>query len=203
MGFIHSFLINVIYYFKIFTKILSNKHDYKIENKCIEYYVDHDKCKKTDDPFWKKEMKDWTKKSTNYYTDVETDFKIPNPPECVTRMIIRVKFWYDNKSYKYLTYNNDHVWPPKKQNGMIFNLPLSSALLLDAGDKPVKDLLCKISRYAGPFSDFYGEKIHLKDMFWYDDSTFEKFPKIKIKNIIGMNKTVDVKTGYISDLHLP
>ena len=40
-------------------------------------------------------------------------------------------------------------------------------------------------------------------MFWYEDSTYEKFPKIKIKNIVGMNKTIDVKTGYISDLHLP
>jgi|TARA_B110000008_G_scaffold256921_1_gene274713 hypothetical protein len=86
---------------------------------------------------------------------------------------------------------------------MIFNLPLSSAVLLDEGDKPVKDLLCKISRYAGPFSDFYNEKIEIKDMFWYEDSTYEKFPKIKIKNIVGMNKTIDVKTGYISDLHLP
>lgn len=159
--------------------------------------------KKTDDPFWKKELKYLTKKSTNYYTDVDADFNIPNPPECVIRMIIRVKFWYDTKSYKYITYDNNHAWPPRKRTNMIFNLPLSSAVLLDEGDKPVKDLLCKISRYAGPFSDFYNEKIEIKDMFWYEDSTYEKFPKIKIKNIVGMNKTIDVKTGYISDLHLP
>lgn len=203
MNIIHKFLINVIYYFKVVTKILSNKHDYKIQTKCIEYYVDHDKSKKTDDPFWKKELKYLTKKSTNYYTDVDADFNIPNPPECVIRMIIRVKFWYDNKSYKYITYDNNHAWPPRKRSTMIFNLPLSSAVLLDEGDKPVKDLLCKISRYAGPFSDFYNEKIEIKDMFWYEDSTYEKFPKIKIKNIVGMTKTIDVKTGYISDLHLP
>ena len=57
MNILHKFLINVIYYFKVVTKILSNKHDYKIQTKCIEYYVDHDKSKKTDDPFWKKEIK--------------------------------------------------------------------------------------------------------------------------------------------------
>ena len=80
--------------------------------------------------------------------------------------------------------------------------------------KTVEELHCTIDLvYYYPETGMVGtdsselkinlEKIHLKDMFWYDDSTFEKFPKIKIKNIIGMNKTVDVKTGYISDLHLP
>jgi len=45
---------------------------------------------------------------------LDMNTKIPKPPDAVDEIIIRVKYWYNNKIYKYMTYNVDYVWPPKK-----------------------------------------------------------------------------------------
>ena len=52
--------------------------------------------------------------------------------------------------YKYLVNDLVHKWPPESDTGVIFTIPTVSAILLDSDDKPVKDLLNKIRRYAGP-----------------------------------------------------
>ena len=87
---------------------------------------------------------------------------------------------------------------------MSFHVPLVGAQLLDSGDKPVKDVLEKIRRYAGPRSDFYGEKIFIKDVLYLDEVVLKNnLPRIKMKNCLGMMKTVDTATGLMSDLRLP
>jgi hypothetical protein len=87
---------------------------------------------------------------------------------------------------------------------MSFHIPLVGAQLLSSDDKPVKDILEKIRRYAGPHSDFYGEKIFVKDMLFYDEFALKNnLPRIKLKNCLGMMKTVDTMTGFMSDLRLP
>jgi len=88
--------------------------------------------------------------------------------------------------------------------GVHFNIPLQSAQLLDANGEPVKDLLAKIKRYAGPNCDFHGEKIKISDMLYYDEDTLKTlYPKIVVKNIFGLSKTVSTTDGYISDLRIP
>ena len=129
---------------------------------------------------------------------------IPTPPEAVTKILIRISYWHGNRMYKFLTYNNEYTWPPKKANTMSFHIPLTSAQLLDCDDKPVKDVLEKIRRYAGPNSDFYGEKVMIKDMLFYNEDRLKnEVPRIKLKNCFGMMKTVDTLTGLMTDLRLP
>ena len=98
----------------------------------------------------------------------------------------------------------NHEWPPERKNVIIFNIPIVSAVLLDSDDKPVKDLLNKIRRYAGPRKDFHNEKVKIKDMLFYDIDTLENdFPKIKLKNALGMTKYVSTVDGCITDLRVP
>ena len=201
---LRSFLINTIYMFSNIIKFFFHKNDFTIVSRYIEYRVDHDMEYKPDTPFWENE-RDGIDPSTEYYlAPLDMNAAIPKPPDAVKELIIRVKYWYNNKIYKYITYNTDYVWPPKKLNMMSFHIPLVNAQLLDYGDKPVKDVLEKIRRYAGPHSDFYGEKVKISDMLYYDMKVLTHvYPKIKIKNCIGALKTVDTSVGYMSDLRLP
>ena len=205
MKILHSFLINAIYAIKNIIKFLFHKHDYTIVNRYIEYLVDHEKVSEDiSDPLWKGELEKFEPDVKSYHLDIDQDEKITQPPECVDRMLIRIKYWYNNKIYKYLTYNYDYTWPPKKSCAMSFHIPLSSAQLLDSGDKPVKDILEKIRRYTGPHNDCYGEKIKISDIFYYDSGVLGIcFPKIKLKNCFGIVKTVDTDTGYLTDLRIP
>tara|TARA_B100000287_G_C20082763_1_gene563041 strand:- start:185 stop:448 length:264 start_codon:yes stop_codon:yes gene_type:complete len=86
---------------------------------------------------------------------------------------------------------------------MIFNIPLVSAHLLNDEGKPVKDILRKIKRYAGPRGDFHGEKVKISDMLYYDMETLKTmYPAIKIRNVFGETKTVNTIDGYITDLYV-
>ena len=106
--------------------------------------------------------------------------------------------------YKYLVNDLVHKWPPESDKGFIFNIPIISAILLDSDDKPVKDLLNKIKRYAGPRGDFHDENVKISDMLYYDDDTLElEYPSIRLKNAIGMVKKVSTVDGYITDLRIP
>lgn len=203
MGFIHSFLINVIYFFKTIIKKLTYVDDFTIVTESIEYDVDHTKNKDTDEPFWIKERKVWDSGIDGYYADVDIDDVIDNPPECVKNILIRIKFWYNNKIYKFLTRNKEFKWPPKKKPGVSFHIPLKSALLMDVSGKPVKDVLGKIIRYAGPYNDFYGNDIKIEDMFWYSREVYNEYPIIKLTNILGIVKSVKVLEGKITDLQIP
>ena len=203
MGFIHSFLINVIYFFKTIIKKLTYVDDFTIVTESIEYDVDHTKSKDTDEPFWIKERKVWDSGIDGYYADVDIDDVIDNPPECVKNILIRIKFWYDNKIYKFLTRNKEFKWPPKKKSGVSFHIPLKSALLMDVSGKPVKVVLGKIIRYAGPYNDFYGNDIKIEDMFWYSREVYNEYPIIKLTNILGIVKSVKVLEGKITDLQIP
>jgi hypothetical protein len=201
---LNSFLINTIYLFHNITTIIFKKHNYSIVNRSIEYMINHEKEYITSEPFWEQCSDEHDVDIDYYLIDKSHDQPIPDIPDAVEKIIIRIKYWYNNKIYKYITYNHKYIWPPHKSKSISFHVPLSSAQLLDHDDKPVKDVLEKIRRYAGPHSDFHGEKIKISDMLYYTESFLDtNFPKIKIRNYLGMSKTVNTVTGCINDLRLP
>lgn len=199
-----SFLINTIYTFRNIINLMFKKCDYSIVERVIEYSVNHDHEFKTNEPFWDKCSREHDQNTEYYLINTEISNTIPKVPDAVDKMIIRIKYWYNSKIYKYITNNPNYDWPPPKPTSIFFHIPLSSAQLMDNDDKPVKDILEKIRRYGGPRGDFYGEKIKISDMFYYTESFLATtYPKIKIKNFFGMIKSVDTATGYLTDLRLP
>lgn len=202
MHILYTFLINILCYLKS----LVQKPDYQIISRELEYWVDHGEEYVTASEFWEEQSDNWCDDFDTYLVTLKEDQEIPEPPGVVTKMLVRVKFWYNNHVYKYLTYDHTHTWPPDAPHGMHFSMPLSSAQLLDAEGTPMKDVLGKIKRYAGPKGDFYGKKesVRIADMFYYDEATLkETFPKISLKNVFGMKKIVSTTDGYISDLRIP
>ena len=79
-----------------------------------------------------------------------------------------------------------------------------SVTLLDHNNKPVRDITSKVKKYAGPKSDFHGEDVPIRDMLRYDHIDLkEKYPKIKLVNVIGMSKIVSSCDDEIKSLRIP
>ena len=192
MNFIRKFLIDVI----CFIKSLLKKHDYRIISRELEYWVKPNEDYVTSNTFWEKLSGEWDDVTETYAVTLKKGEKVPEPPDVVTKMLIRVKYWYNNHVYKYLTYDRNYVWPPKSE--IRFTVPLMSAQLLNKDGHPVKDVLGKIRRYKG------SERVKISDMLYYDEETLkESLPKIQLKNILGVKKTVSTVDGYITDLQIP
>lgn len=176
--------------------------NHRILHSSMEYFIDTDKDYSVEGQFWENESKNWDGLFEEHYVEPkDMAYRCEDTPANVNKTIVRIKYWYNDKLYKYLTYNTGHEWPPKESKDIVFNIPLVSANLVDTDDKPVKDVLGKIKRYAGPRGDFHGEKVKISDMLYYDIDTLKTmYPAIKLKNVFGKVKTVSTITGYITDL---
>ena len=169
----------------------------------MEYQIDHEI--KTDDldGFWKHESKSWDGTLDEYYVDItHVNFRDVVMPPNIKELIIRVKYWYGDKLYKYITRDIQYTWPPKRREGIIFNIPIVSAHLIDDDGNEVRDVLQKVIRYMGPHQECSGnEKIKITEMLYYDYHTLKMdLPKIRLKNALGRIKTVSTVDGYLTDL---
>jgi hypothetical protein len=175
---------------------LLKKSDYRIISRELEYWVKPNEEYVTSNSFWEELSGEWDDETETYAVTLTEDEEVPEPPDVVTKMLFRVKYWYNNNVYKYLTYDRNYTWPPKCE--LRFTVPLMSAQLLDKDGHPVKDVLGKIRRYRG------SERVKIADMLYYDEDTLKtSFPKIQLKNILGVKKTVSTVDGYITDLQIP
>jgi hypothetical protein len=200
-----NLLTNVIIWVYGTLKYITSRPDYKIADTSMEYFLDTTKTPTDLDEFWEEEREEWDGETESYFKTLNfTEYKNTSVPENVTKTLVRIKYWYNDTMYKYLTCNMNHEWPPERTQGILFNVPIVLAQLLDSDDKPVKDLLNKIKRYAGPRGDFHNEKVKISDMLYYDMETLEtEYPKIKLKNALGMTKIVSTIDGYVTDLRVP
>jgi hypothetical protein len=196
----------IIWVYGLYRKI-TDKPDFKIESRSLEYLVDHEKDYTTQKGgFWDKESRTWGDHILEeYWVDVtNTPYYEETIPENVHNIILRIRYWYGNKQYKFITTKVDVDWPVILSEGISFNIPLTSAMLLDYNNKPVRDITSKVKKYAGPKSDFHGEDVPIRDMLRYDRSTLkDEFPKIKLTNAIGMTKTVSSYDDEIKSLRIP
>ena len=176
--------------------------NHRVLHSSMEYFIDGRNPHLIEGEFWANEAKKWDGLFDEHYVETkDMTYRGYMPPTNVNKTIIRIKYWYGDKLYKYLTYNTGHKWPPEETKEIVFSIPIVSAHLVDADDKPVKDVLRKIKRYAGPRGDFHGENVKISDMLYYDMDTLKTmYPAIKLRNLFGRVKTVSTITGNITDL---
>jgi hypothetical protein len=189
-----------------FYKYIITPRDYSIISEELEYNLDHDMDYMIEDDFWMKESKDWEDEILeNYYVNVTGKyFRHTVVPQNVTNTILRVKYYFNGK--KYTAISNDTNFKPgeNEESAMHFSIPLSSAWIVDHDDKPVRNITEKVKRYAGPRSDFHGQRVPLKDFLFYDEETLkEKFPKIILANSLGMKKTLSTLNDFTTSLQIP
>jgi len=196
MNFILNFLINIITFIKNFFK----QPDYKIISVDVEYLLEDGEYVTTDD-FWENQSKQWDDATDYYIARLNNNDTVPEPPAVVAKTLFRIKYFYNNRVYKYLTYDRNYKWPPEDDKSMVFKVPLRKAYLMDKNGNKVRDVLRKIKRYTG---NHICENVKISDMFYYsEDALKESFPKVYLEDIFGETKTVSTVDGYITDLQIP
>jgi hypothetical protein len=196
----------IIWVYSIYRKLF-DAPDFKIISRELEYSIDPSIEYAVDEGgFWHKESMDWKDEILdNYFVDVtEIPYYDEKIPENVKKTTLRIKYWYGNKQYKFITNDIKSKWPVTFENTISFNIPLVSATLLDVNNEPVRDITNKVRRYSGPKNDFHGQNVPIKDMLYYEEETLKnEYPKIKLVNAIGMSKTVSTYEDVITSLRIP
>jgi len=195
-------LNNVIYWtYGLYLKF-TRSADYSIIKEEIEYILDHRRKYLLEDVFWERESRGWSKSLNEYHSEVtRLDFRNTCVPQNVKKIVVRIKYWYNNKIYKFISYDISKNIP--KEKNISFSIPFVSAFLLDRDDKPVCDVSEKIRRYAGPHTNFHGEVVLIKDLLYYSDETLQnEYPFIKVTNMIGNTKKISTISGTTTDLLL-
>lgn len=182
----------------------TRKENYTIDNISLEYTVDNRIDYEIADAFWEKEFNTW-KWDEDVFTGI-TDvtrrpYRTSVVPGNVTHTIVRVKYWYNNQLYKYITNKVNHAWPPADEIGMNFSMPIKSVFLVDEDLKPMRDITEKYKRYSGPKGNFHNEDIPLRDILFYDSNFLvSSFPYVQIKRLFSQDKVY--KSSDVSTLQL-
>lgn len=194
-------LSTLYFYYKKFTTPV----DYQIISEELEYKINHDMKFLVEDPFWKRESKDWDGILDHYYVDVTGEnFRNTSIPQNVEHIILRIKYFFNNRVYTVLTNDLNYRLIKEEEKAMGFHIPLSSVWIVDHDDKPLQNITERVRRYSGPLSDFHGEKVSLEDFLYYEPKYLkERFPKIMLVNGLGMKKCVSTTTGFTTDLRIP
>lgn len=188
-----------------FYKTLTTPENWSIIRETLEYDVIHDTKYEVEDAFWARESRDWGDRILSSYWVDCTDGGVRNTvvPNCVSKTVYRVKYWYNNRVYTFITTDLHQEWPPTQGDSMTFSLPYVAAWLCDEDDKPVRNVTEKIRRIAGPHADFHGQKVALRDVLYFDDDTLrEVYPKLKITNALGQHKVVSTLDGFTTNFLL-
>ena len=194
-------LSSLHYYYKKFT----TPPDYYIISEEIEYKINYDMKYLVEDEFWRRESKDWDGILEYYYSNVTNcNFRHTSIPQNVENIILRIKYYFNGREYTVVS-NDINFKPVASENKtMRFNIPVSSAWIVDHDDKPLQNITDRVKRYSGPGNDFHGQKVQIKDFLYYDQECLkERFPKILLINGIGLKKIVSTVTGFTTDLQIP
>jgi hypothetical protein len=196
-------LLSTIFFFY---KYLTTPKDYSIISEEIEYAVDHDMKYQIEDDFWLAESKDWEDGILDeYYVNATgKNFRHTMVPQNVKWTILRVRYYFNGK--RYTAISNDLNFKPgeREDTAMHFSIPLSSAWIVDQDDKPMRNITEKVKRYSGPRNNFHGQKVSLEHFLYYDRDVLEdRFPKIILKNTLGMKKVLSTLNDFTTDLQIP
>ena len=174
-----------MFFKKIFYAIITIVQFFKSMFEYKDYYI-----KKADFVYTKNEIK--------LLDNVTKEYREGGPKKIVDEMapdvvdfLFKIRYIFKNKEYLYLTRNPNHVFPPAKK-GMLFSLPVKEALILDANNVPIYNVTKHVKMYEGPFGDFHGETILLRDIYEIE------YPKIRLTNIMDTTVEYDITTGEIN-----
>ena len=186
-------------------KNATTPRDYQIISEQLEYKIDYDMKYQIEDPFWEEESKDWDGILEEFYVNATgKNFRYTSVPQNVMYVILRVKYYFNGKVYTSISNNINFKPGEVEESGVHFNIPLSSAWIVDHGDKPVRNITEKVKRYAGPRGDFHKEKVPLEYFLYYEKCILrDKFPRIVLTNSLGMKKTISTIEDFTTDLRIP
>ena len=91
-------------------KSITAKPDYTISHQSMEYTIDSDTTDGELMGFWKDESREeWYDGIDSFYKNLNgIDYMNVETPTNVTKIILRIKYWYNDKMYKFLSNDMNH-----------------------------------------------------------------------------------------------
>jgi hypothetical protein len=182
-----KFLKEVVLSLALFLRRFITPPKYQIKRVTLEYNSSGDPCD-VDSAFWKNEERFWDTEFEENETNITWMYKnrmaVTPYPSCVSDVKYRVIYAHNGNTYKYVTRDPKHSWPPKKTPG--FHPPIKEAWVV-MYDEEHRNVTDKIKKFAGPNCDFHGETLELSDIFG------EQCVSLKITPIIG--QSIVIKSG--------
>ena len=179
-------------------KQLFQETDYKLISRTLEYEIDWKENYEITSDFWRREESYWSPYNTKHFVDItHVDVRKDFVPANVKNPIIRIKYFYKNNVYKYITKDFEYAWPPRDNADVVFSVPITKAVLMNGEGQVMRDVTEKIRRYSGYKNNFYGyEDILIRDLFFYDDDTLQKeYPCMVVSNALNKIKVVSTSTN--------
>lgn len=195
------FIVNLLTSIYGLYKTIVTPVDYSIISEELEYHVTPDMKYEIDDPFWSDESRHW-KELDSLYSDVTgRPYRNTVVPQNIHKLVLRVKYWYNGRVYKMITTDLNQPFPPLRDGGMKFSIPLTGAWLCDEDEKPVRCITEKMRRCAGPKNDYHGCDVRLRDVLFYDEDTLrEVYPKLMLQNALGIKRVFSTLEDSTLDL---
>ena len=79
-------------------KFVVSKPDYKIIDQSMEYVINNDIIPEEVNDLWIDEQNEWDGETETFYKNLNgIDYNNSNIPENVTHVILRIKYWYNDK----------------------------------------------------------------------------------------------------------
>ena len=98
-----NLLTNVIVWVYDTIKFFISIPDYRISDQLLEYEVDNSIVPEIEDNFWEDEISKWDDISEMHFKDLNgIAYRNVSVPNNIPKTLIRVKYWYNDKIYKFL-----------------------------------------------------------------------------------------------------
>ena len=166
MNFLIEYFLSIIQYFN---DLFAYKN-FLIVSKAMDYTVVDPEKVETGNKFWEAQREKWIPIHSMYSAGVSENQENYKPiPGGVTECQIRIKYYYNNKLYMYVSDDVDYEWPPKKPSLMKFSMPIKNAVLLNDEGVPVKNITGDAKSFTNHFGKFqnpymYHSKIRITDV---------------------------------------
>jgi hypothetical protein len=175
---IKKICMTIFYWWNLFISFFKPVNN-EIEKVFMEYTLSNHDTRTGKNKFWNQEMKYWSKHSNEYWTDITYYYKpeifeklVKKMPSNIENYILQIKYYSNNKLYKFITRNpTNYDWPPKQQQGMKFVMPIDKAYILDTLGNQLTVVTDKVKKCAGPKFNFHNQKIKVKDIFDYEHAS--------------------------------
>jgi len=184
------FLVDIIHWARSFCKYMFEFSNYYVSSVHVNYTADmlieEGEVNELSD-IWKDESHTWVGMDGRYFWDITKEFKnsgddvihdifLSAPPN-VKDIVYTVKYYYNNKPYKYVSGSEMFYWPPKHEP-MSFKMPILYAWCLNEDGKRVRNATKKLKKAAGPVGNFHSQDVKVMDVVDYD------YPQLEVTTLL-------------------
>lgn len=184
------FLVDIIHWARSLCKYIFEFSNYHVSSVHVNYTADmlleRGEIEDLSD-IWRGESDTWVGMDGGYFWDITNQFEnsggavihdiIASAPPNVKDIVYTIKYYYNNKPYKYVSGSKLLCWPPEIKP-MTFKLPILEAWCLNEDGRRTRNATKKLKKAAGPVGNFHNQDVKVMDVVEYD------YPQVEVTTLL-------------------